>query len=159
MPKPPAPRTPAPPVRGNPSTPNLLPQYYDQVEKLALLGATNEDIAEFFGVSTQTLSNWMRKDADFAEHVRRGKLEADGNVASRLYARAMGYEHEDEHIAVVNGEVVKTATVRRYPPDATSMIFWLKNRAPNQWRDRQEHTGAGGGPIALTVSPGDATLL
>ena len=29
------------------------------------------------------------------------------------------------------------------PPDPTAMIFWLKNRKPNEWNDKQNinHTG------------------
>jgi len=28
--------------------------------------------------------------------------------------------------------------VKQYPPDPTSAIFWLKNRQPKIWRDKQE---------------------
>ena len=33
------------------------------------------------------------------------------------------------------------------PQSVTAAIFWLKNRDPENWRDRVEHTGAGGGAI------------
>lgn len=34
-------------------------------------------------------------------------------------------------------------------PDVTAQIFWLKNRKPDDWRDKQQNeiTGAGGGPV------------
>jgi hypothetical protein len=38
----------------------------------------------------------------------------------------------------VEGAVVETPYTEHYPPDATSMIFWLKNRKPEQWRDKQD---------------------
>jgi hypothetical protein len=37
-------------------------------------------------------------------------------------------------------------------PQITARIFALKNAAPLDWRDRYEHTGADGGPIAVTVA-------
>jgi hypothetical protein len=53
--------------------------------------------------------------------------------------------------------------VRHYPPDPTSMIFWLKNRQPQDWRDKQEHehTGPGGGAIETktTMTLDEATAL
>jgi len=29
-------------------------------------------------------------------------------------------------------------TVKHYPPDTTAAIFWLKNRQPAKWREKQE---------------------
>ena len=37
-------------------------------------------------------------------------------------------------------------------PQITARIFALKNAMPDEWRDRIEHTGADGGPIAVTVA-------
>ena len=33
--------------------------------------------------------------------------------------------------------------VKHIPPDTTAQIFWLKNRRPDRWRDKQqiEHSG------------------
>jgi len=52
----------------------------------------------------------------------------------------MGYEYEEE---VVTPKGTKH-TVRKYqPPNTTALIFWLKNRKPDQWRDKQEHEHSG----------------
>jgi hypothetical protein len=37
------------------------------------------------------------------------------------------------------GQIVRTETREHVPPDTTAMIFWLKNRRPEQWRDKTEH--------------------
>ena len=39
----------------------------------------------------------------------------------------------------LDGQIVKTDVIKEYPPDPTSMIFWLKNRQPEKWRDRVEY--------------------
>jgi transcriptional regulator with XRE-family HTH domain len=129
-------------------------EYADQAEKLCKLGATDKQIADFFGVSEQTVNNWKQAHPEFLESLRSGKELADANVASSLYQRAMGYSHEAVKIAASpTGEHVAVPYVERYPPDTTAAIFWLKNRRPDLWRDRhtQEISGPNGGPIE-TVS-------
>ena len=64
-------------------------------------------------------------------------------MVASLYHRANGYSHPDVDIKVIDGEIVQTELIKYYPPDATSAIFWLKNRQPKKWRDKQEteHSG------------------
>jgi hypothetical protein len=44
-------------------------------------------------------------------------------------------------------------TKEHVPPDTTAGIFWLKNRRPEAWRERQqhEHTGKDGEPIEVNL--------
>lgn len=114
-------------------------EYAEQVYKLCLLGATDEETADFFGVAVSTLYLWVQEHTAFSESRKRGKEEADGNVADRLYQRAMGYTHPEEKIFQYEGEPVRVDTLKHYPPDTTAAIFWLKNRQPQHWRDRKEH--------------------
>ncbi|WHP44221.1 hypothetical protein [Pasteurella multocida] len=69
---------------------------------------------------------------------------ADANVAERLYKRALGYEAPDVDIRVIENKIVETPLIKHYPPDPTSAIFWLKNRQPEKWRDKQviDHTNS-----------------
>lgn len=120
------------------------PEYSEQVFKLCLLGATDKDLAGFFDVSESTLNLWKLEHESFSESIKRGKQEADANVANRLYQRALGFEHDSEEIKVVpignnQGSEIERVKVRKiYPPDPTAAIFWLKNRQPDKWRDKQE---------------------
>jgi hypothetical protein len=61
----------------------------------------------------------------------------------------MGYTFESEKILTVKGEVVRAPVREHVAPDVTAQIFWLKNRQPDRWREKQqmEHTGKDGGPI------------
>lgn len=118
-----------------------------QAEKLCKLGATDKELADFFEISEQTLNNWKAKHPKFMESLKKGKAVADAEVASKLFHRATGYEHDDVHVSNYQGEVTLTPIRKHYAPDTTAAIFWLKNRRPDLWRDRQELTGANGGPI------------
>lgn len=119
-------------------------EYNDQVRKLCLLGATDKELADFFGIAESTLNNWKIAYPEFMESLKQGKEAADGNVADRLYQRAMGFEHDSEEIKVVSdgqgaGSSIERVPIRKiYPPDTAAAIFWLKNRQRDRWRDKIE---------------------
>lgn len=119
------------------------PEYVEQVAKLCALGATDKDIADFFGVDESNLNEWKNKFPEFRESIKTAKYDHDHKVERSLLERATGYSHPEDKIFNNNGEPLVVPTVRHYPPDPTSMIFWLKNRQPKRWRDKQEvqHTG------------------
>lgn len=119
------------------------PEYDDQVYKLCLLGATDKEIANFFEVEESTINNWKLDYQSFLESIKKGKELADANVAQKLYHRAIGYEHLEDKIFNDQGTPLIVPTIKHYPPDPTAGIFWLKNRQPAKWRDKQEieHSG------------------
>ena len=120
-----------------------------QAEKLCKLGATDKELADFFEVSEQTLNNWKHEHPAFLESLKKGKAIADAEVAAKLFHRAIGYEHADVHVSNYQGTVTITPLTKHYAPDTTAAIFWLKNRRPDLWRDRIEHTGKDGGPMEV----------
>jgi hypothetical protein len=133
---------------GRPS--KFKPEFVAQAKKLAELGATDREVAEFFEVEERTLHRWKHDHPEFCQSLKVGKEVADERVEQSLYRRALGYSHDAVKIAVnAAGEVTQVPFVEHYPPDTTAAIFWLKNRKPEEWRDvqRQEHTGKNGGPI------------
>lgn len=127
------------------------PEYVELAYKYCLLSATDADLARCFEVDVDTVYKWKLDYPEFSESIKKGKEIADAEVGKRLYERAMGYSHPEEKIFVHNGEVIRAETVKHYPPDATSAIFWLKNRQPAKWRDTQniEVSGPGGGPLLV----------
>lgn len=118
------------------------PKYKDgfakQASKLCALGATDEDLADFFEVSIRTIANWKARHDEFLQALKAGKSEADDRVERSLYQRAMGYSHDAVKIMQSDGQVIRAEYREHYPPDTTACIFWLKNRRPEQWRDKTE---------------------
>ncbi|MGU3521569.1 terminase gpP N-terminus-related DNA-binding protein [Enterobacteriaceae bacterium C23F] len=113
-------------------------EYAEQARKLCLLGYTDAELADFFGVSEQTINAWKKAHSEFLESIKKGKDVADGEVAAKLFHRATGYEHDEDDIRAVDGKIVITPTVKHYPPDTAAAIFWLKNRQGKKWRDKQD---------------------
>lgn len=129
-------------------------EYVEMARKFCLLGATDIELADFFEVAESTLNLWKIEYPAFSESIKKGKAQADANVADRLYQRAMGFEHPEVHVSNYQGEITLTPIQKIYAPDPTAAIFWLKNRQRAKWRDKQdyEHTGADGGPIDHSIS-------
>ncbi len=117
-------------------------KYKDEYDALAynycLLGAKDTELAKFFDVSEQTINTWKSKHPSFLESLKKGKSVADGNVAISLYNRAIGFDYvetRDEHSEQGKKHV---ETTKKVVGDTTAQIFWLKNRQPSMWRDKQE---------------------
>lgn len=100
-------------------------------------------MSDVLGVTEATWNNWKKAHPDFLESLKRGKAESNLTVAKSLYHRAVGYSHPEEKVFCHNGEIITYQTTKHYPPSEVAMIFWLKNRDPENWRDKQdiEHSG------------------
>jgi len=109
-----------------------------KVQLLAEKGFTEEEIAEFFGICRDTFAEYKKKHPKFSDTIKTGKKISDDKVERSLFERACGYEHPEEKIFCNDGEIVRATTIKKYPPDPVSMIFWLKNRKPGEWREKQE---------------------
>ena len=125
---------------GRPS--KYKPEFVAQAEKLTKIGAIDTEVADFFGIVVSTLFEWKEKYPKFSEALKRGKEIADTSVKQALYHRAIGHSHPDVHISNYQGEITQTDITKHYPPDPTSCIFWLKNRDPENWRDKPEGSSA-----------------
>ncbi|MGH1360993.1 MAG: helix-turn-helix domain-containing protein [Burkholderiaceae bacterium] len=115
------------------------PEYVAQSKRLCLLGATDEQLADFFEVHVDTIYEWKKVHPEFSEALKEGKFAADAKVAESLYKRATGYEHRAVKI-VADAKTKEDHTVEyteRFAPDTTAAIFWLKNRQSALWRDKQ----------------------
>jgi DNA-binding XRE family transcriptional regulator len=125
-----------------------------EIEGYARDGYRDEDIYNTLGIARQTYYNWMEKYPEFAEAVRKGKRVVDAEIENKLLDNARGHvfwEETQELAKVKNPEtgrieekLITTKKVLKYvKPDTTAQIFWLKNRKPDVWRDKQhvEHEG------------------
>jgi len=132
--------------------PDYRDEFVIQAQKLAHLGATDMEIADFFEVNVKTIYQWKHTHLEFGNALKVGKETADERVKRSLYMRAIGFEHDAVKVAFDKDGNPLYAPYREYVvPDTTAAIFWLKNRIPNEFRDRKELTGADGGPIAITA--------
>jgi hypothetical protein len=132
-----------------------------QAFRLCLLGSTDKQLADFFEVSESTLNNWKIRHPKFLESIKKGRDEADAKVGQALYQRACGYEAPDLDIRVVGNVLTQTKIKKHLPPDPLSMIFWLKNRRPDLWREKKEIDHKFDGPVTIQYGekPGNDPII
>lgn len=140
--------------RGRPT--KYKAEYAEQARKLCLLGLTNEELAQYFEVGSTTLDRWISTHADFRGALKAGKRIADAEVAAKLHERAMGYRWTEQQAIKIRvdqykDEVEIVEIEKEVPPDPTSMIFWLKNRDPERWRDKPDPVDGDAAPTPVNV--------
>ena len=127
------------------------PEYCQIVKALAASGMIDREICSVLNVTQATLINWKRDHPELVQAFAEGKAIPDTKIEMSLFRRATGTEVEEiirdriYNPETEKQELVETRRIlKQIPPDPTSMIFWLKNRKPKDWRDKQdvEHSGS-----------------
>lgn len=105
-------------------------------------GLIDKEIAMKLGISEQVFYDYQKRYPEFSESIKRGKAPVDIEVEKALLKSALGFEYEEiqQEARIIAGKEYKVIRkVKRFvPPSNTAQIFWLKNRKPNKWRDKQE---------------------
>jgi len=150
----------------------LRQRHPQRAYELAVKGLTSAEIAGELDVALSTLKAWQEEHSEFSAAIKAGKDAADERVEKALYKRALGYsvkERKDVYARpepdtseqpslleepeqememglsdLARPELVRSEiTSKQVVPDVSAQIFWLKNRQPENWRDKQqqEHSG------------------
>lgn len=112
-------------------------------------GKTLAQLAQLLGVNPDTITDWQKKHPEFSVAIKLGREDASDRVERALFERAIGYSHPTVKPMVVSGgqgmgsSIEMVDLVEQYPPDTTAAMSWLKNKRPDQWKDKQhvEHSG------------------
>lgn len=111
-------------------------------DKLILLegwardGLTYEQIANNIGIDVTTLREWRKKESTISTSLKKGREVADYEVENALFKRALGYTYEEK---TYEDGILKKVVTKEVAPDTTAQIYWLKNRKPKEWRDKQDY--------------------
>lgn len=117
----------------------LTPEGLLKLEGWAREGLTDEQIAQNMAIGYSTLQTWKMKYQDIRDTLKRGKEVVDLQVENALLKRALGYEYKEISEKYESGTLTeKKVTKKQVVPDTTAQIFWLKNRRPDKWKDKQD---------------------
>ena len=112
-------------------------------------GLIDKQIAHNMGVAYSTLRTWRDKFPELAEALQKGKEVVDREVENALFKRALGYwVTETKTVTLPDGDMRVEEIHKHVAPDTTAQIFWLKNRKPDQWREKND----------LTLTPSNGVL-
>lgn len=120
-------------------------------------GLKYEQIAKNIGITEKTLYEWQNKYSDICEALKKGKELADIEVENATFKSAIGFHEKvskpikvtkktfDEETGRIVSSIEEIKFVEEdvyFPPNMTAAIFWLKNRKPNEWKDRNITVGS-----------------
>lgn len=149
-----------------------MPKKYDQwlteegllkITGWARDGLIDKQIAHNMGIGASTLREWKGTFPEVAEALRKGKEVVDREVENALFKSAIGYTQiirKPVKVKIVDYDPETGRKIREteawkaveeeihVPPQVTAQIFWLKNRKPDQWREKND----------LTLTPSNGVL-
>ncbi len=122
------------------------------IEGWARLGLSDEQIAKNIDINPRTLYSWKKDHPPIDQALKKGKEVVDFEVENALLKRALGFKETVQRAKVLrNGQVVRYEEEAYYPPDVAAIIFWLKNRMADKWRNNPEEDR--GEQLKITVLP------
>ncbi len=126
-------------------------------------GLIDKDIAHNIGIGYSTLREWKKLYPEIGEALRKGKEVVDRIVENALYKSAIGFMQKIKKPVRIKEVEYDPKTGKKIresekwvqveeeiyiAPQVTAQIFWLKNRKPDQWREKND----------LTLTPSNGVL-
>ncbi len=112
------------------------------IAKLLGRGYSQVQVGKILGVSQSTINRWVAFNPDLRIDIKLQEQLATDMVERAMFDKATGnvVTHERKIEFDVNTGHEKTTEYKEktHPPDTASSIFWLKNKRPDQWKDRHE---------------------
>ncbi|KJS23139.1 MAG: hypothetical protein VR72_02945 [Clostridiaceae bacterium BRH_c20a] len=132
-----------------------MPSKLNSVKGWAMNGSTDEEICKMLGISHDTFYKWKREKTEFAEAIKKGKFISNGELLNAAFKQSIGFTFKEEmafkvkSFEMVNGKAIpveklEVIEVAKFAlPNPTMNIFMLKNRLPEEYKDKHnvEHSG------------------
>ena len=137
------------------------------LEAWARDGLDDGQIAKNCGVNRRTLWEWKKKYPPINHALSRARAVVDVEVENALYKKATGFSvkikkpqkvHRVKYDPITNkkseeyDEYIDVEEEQYTPPDVKAQIFWLTNRKPETWKEKQTQEIAPESELTVTVS-------
>ena len=111
-----------------------------KIQGWARKGLTNVQIAQNIGITEKTLYEWAAKYSEFSEALKKTKEITVYEVEDAMFKAAKGYfVTETKTITNKDGKVIRIENNKKWiAPSTTAQIFFLKNKDPDNWRERND---------------------
>ncbi|MBE16540.1 MAG: hypothetical protein Unbinned6354contig1000_27 [Prokaryotic dsDNA virus sp.] len=117
----------------------------DMAYRLTLAGYSTTDLAKAFDVSIQSICYWLKTYPEFKAAVHAARHESNAEVVAALYKSCVGFSRKvTKEISTVDG-VQQVEEEKFFAPHIGAIKYFLNNRCPDKWSERQELELSGGG--------------
>ncbi len=115
-------------------------------------GLTDLEICKNLDIGKDAFIEYKKQYSELSDILKKNKEVIDTIVENALLKAALGYEYEETKLSEHGME----RSTKVAHPNTTALIFWLKNRNPGAWRDKQdlEHSGNVGVNIVNNIPRG-----
>lgn len=133
----------------------VLPRL-SEIREWTKQGASEKSIAEALGVGVSTFRAYKKKSTALSAALAEGQVAPKQAVETSFFKRATGYDYEEvtETYRLTEGEMKlfeRRVYHRHMPGDVRAQMFWLANKAPEEWAFHPEHAGEDGGAACGVV--------
>ena len=135
----------------DPKTKRLHPDKAELLSSWCKKGLNEAEIAKEMGISRSTLNEWKKKYPDISDTMKRTRAYAHACVENSLFRRATGYtvplikqfkvkkpifDKAGEKIIGWEEQLQEGREEMHVPADTKAIIFYLKNRLPEDWKEK-----------------------
>lgn len=122
------------------------PEIVETLVKHLIKGSTVTSACHAVGISKAAFYEWMDKKLDFKDTIKKAQAIPDRKVENSLFKMAKGFfkVKEKHYEPNKDGKRVLVKIIEKIMlPNVTATIFYLKNKKPDDFKDRHEHDHSG----------------
>lgn len=118
-------------------SPDFVP-FLDAASPAEYGAATVTELADFLHTTYSAIYRWLKAHPDFAEAVARARAKVDDGVEHSFHRTTKGFVVElTKQRVTKDGAIVDIVEQVYIPPNVNAGQFWLRNRRPKDWKDKQ----------------------
>lgn len=141
-------------------------EFPEKARKLAAKGLRECMIAKKLGIHQDTLIEYKKQFPEFSEAIKIGREESIGEAENSLFKRVTGFNYKEKREEIKEqglkyndeGEAILTQvekktiiTTKKVLPDTGAIAFFLKNKDPQNWKDKQDLSIEDGARIIVSL--------
>ena len=117
-------------------------EYITIIPELIKAGRSILQVAKILKVNPDTIHDWKNTNEKFSDSLTKAQDDYNcGKVEHSMLKRAHGFRYtETTQEPDEDGNMVTVKKVRKMVvPETGAITFFLKNRKPERWQDKQDH--------------------
>lgn len=118
---------------GRKSKTDIILKNLDTIKSLKANGATDLQIAEQLNICPATWYKYLKEIPELQEIMEDSKIQVADKLEGELFKKSLKHILTTTRTITKNGETITEVTEKEIDGDTASLIFLLKNYAPDKW--------------------------